>query len=78
MLNIVKRVAGSRDAIVYLPRIPYANNTAEETRVLTGKNDSMLMTIDSNITIRNVLGDEFEDEGGELLRVSTITLRQVE
>jgi hypothetical protein len=78
MLNIVKRVAGSRDAIVYLPRIPYANNTAEETRVLTGKNDSMLMTIDSNITIRNVLGDEFEDDGGELLRVSTITLRQVE
>ena len=78
MLNIVKRVAGSRDAVVYLPRIPYANNTAEETRVLTGKNDSMLATIDSNITITNVLGDEFEDDGGELLRVSTITLRQVE
>jgi hypothetical protein len=78
MLNIVKRVAGSRDAVVYLPRIPYANNTAEETRVLKGKNDSMLATIDSNITITNVLGDEFEDEGGELLRVSTITLRQVE
>jgi hypothetical protein len=46
--------------------------------VLTGKNDSMLVTIDSNITVTNVLGDEFEDTGGELLRVSTITMREVE
>jgi hypothetical protein len=78
MLNIVKRVAGSRDAVVYLPRIPYAYTVADETRVLTGKNDSMLVTIDSNITVTNVLGDEFEDTGGELLRVSTITMREVE
>ena len=77
MFGIVQQLAGSKDPVVYLPSIEY--DTGSDTiRTLNAKNDSMLCTIDSNISIDHILGDELQATAGEVYRVATITLREIE
>jgi hypothetical protein len=77
MLGLARKLAGSRDPVVYLPAIDYAATSGDETRVLTSRQASMLCTLDSDISIDHVVGDEFSSTG-EVFRVASVTLKEIE
>jgi hypothetical protein len=78
MLGIAERLRGAQHPIVYLPYILYATTSAEEKRTLTDKQKAILCTLDSDISIDNVVGNEFDGTAGEVFRVATMNLREVE
>ncbi len=77
MLGLARKLAGSRDPVVYLPAIDYAATSGDETRVLTSRQASILCTLDSDISIDHVVGDEFSSTG-EVFRVASVTLKEIE
>ena len=75
MLGLLKYVQGSNNAIVYLPTIPTGSATSA---VINRYHDHICCTMGSDIQIENVLGSESKgDLGGEVLRVSTVILREI-
>ena len=78
MLGIAERLRGAHHPVVYLPYIQYATTSAEEKRTLTDRQQSILCTLDSDISIDHVVGDEFDGARGEVFRVASVTLREVE
>ncbi len=78
MLGIAERLRGAHHPLVYLPYIQYATTSAEEKRTLTDKQKAILCTLESDISIDHVVGNEFDGTAGEVFRVATLTLREVE
>ncbi|MEC7616843.1 MAG: hypothetical protein VYD39_01355, partial [Bacteroidota bacterium] len=75
--NFVRTLTGSKDPIVYLPVITKSTSSGEDFRVLQREKEQLLCTLDSDITISHVLGDELQSEGGEVFRVATMTFREI-
>jgi len=73
MMGVIKYLQGPENAIVYLPQItPVTGGTT--SRLLNRRMQHALVTLQSPVTIENVLGDELRDE---VMRVGTIQLREV-
>ena len=45
---------------------------------MTDKQKAILCTLESDISIDHVVGNEFDGTAGEVFRVATLTLREVE
>jgi hypothetical protein len=78
LLGIVERLRGAHHPVVYLPYIQYATTVAGETRTLTDKQQAILCTLQSDVSIDHVVGSEFDGTAGEVFRVATLTLEEVE
>lgn len=75
MMGLVQYVGGSADAVVYLPALEKLPSTHI---TLNRYHDHVLCTMDRDIQIEHVIGDEgLADNSGEVFRVSTVTLREV-
>jgi len=75
MMGLVQYVDGSADAVVYLPSLEKLPSTHI---TLNRYHDHVLCTMDRDMQIEHVIGDEgLTDNGGEVFRVSTVTLREV-
>ena len=73
IVSYIKYLQGPENAIVYLPQItPVTGGTT--SRLLNRRMQHALVTLQSPVTIENVLGDELRDE---VMRVGTIQLREV-
>ncbi len=81
MINMVRYLQGSVIPIVYLPNIDKSTSAAGDFRALKRTNQQALVTLDSDITIENIVGDELQGgtDGtiGEVFRVANINLREV-
>ncbi len=63
---------------VNIPKFIKSTASADDVQVLNRYGEGVLMTLDSDLEIKNVVGDEFNGLGsGELWRVTTIRLREV-
>ena len=64
---------GSLNPIIYLPKIDKTINT----RILLRESEQALCTLEGDVSITNVLGNEFETEGGEVFRVAALKLLEI-
>tara|TARA_Y100001963_G_scaffold160196_1_gene268874 strand:+ start:5543 stop:8908 length:3366 start_codon:yes stop_codon:yes gene_type:complete len=77
-LGYIRHIKGTDRPVVYLPKIDYANSLAEEIRVMNRYNQHALCYMGNDVSIENVIGDEFlSDNKGEAFRISTISLTEV-
>jgi hypothetical protein len=77
MMGLCKYLSGGLTPLVYLPSLE--KNTGA-ILVMNRKSEHALCTMGNEVEIQNVLGSELQgtgDEWGELLRVGSITLREV-
>ena len=83
MLNMVRYLQGSVSPIVYLPNISKSTSAAGDFRELQRAKEQALVTLESDISIENVLGDELQGGTGsagtigEVFRIASIVLREV-
>lgn len=71
--GLLDYLQGSKTPIVYLPLIK--KNT--DQRELLREYEQALVSLEGEVEVENVLGDENVDISGELLRVATIRLREI-
>ena len=70
MLGLLRTLSGESRPIVYLPQIVIGPQTS---RQYNSRNELMLCTIQEDISIEHVLGDENDTD---VYRISTVTLRE--
>ena len=75
MLGLVSYLSGGLDALVYLPNV---RRTAATEISLNRYHEHMMATMSDDVQIENVVGDEILATGrGEVMRVGTVTLREI-
>ena len=62
---------------MYLPNITKSTSTAEDKRYLGRQTEQVLVTLESDIQIEHVVGDELQSQSGEVFRIATINLREI-
>jgi len=68
-------LSGGLDALVYLPNV---RRTAATEISLNRYHEHMMATMSDDVQIENVVGDEILATGrGEVMRVGTVTLREI-
>ena len=77
MIGFLKYVQGAKKHFVYLPNISKSTSSAEDKRYLNREKEQALVTLDNDVQIEHVVGDELQNETGEVFRIATITLREV-
>mgnify|MGYP003109184950 FL=1 len=70
LLGLVSYLQGSSKPIVYLPSI----SKTDDTKELTRQTEQALVTLESDVTIEHVIGDELVSE---VFRIATINLLEV-
>ena len=77
MIGFLKYLQGSKKHLVYLPNITKSTSTAEDKRYLGRQTEQVLVTLESDIQIEHVVGDELQSQSGEVFRIATINLREI-
>ena len=77
MIGFLKYVQGAKKHFVYLPNITKSTSSSEDKRYLWSENEQALVTLDNDVQIEHVVGDELQSQAGEVFRIATITLREV-
>ncbi len=74
MEGLLTYLQGNQLPLVYLPAI----TTASDLRIFNRRAEHLLATIEGDISIESVTGDELRGDGqGEVMRVGTITVQEV-
>ena len=82
-MNLIQYLQGSVSPIVYLPNISKSTSASGDFRLLKRANEHALVTLDSDVSIESVLGDELQGGTGsagtigEVFRIASIVLREV-
>ena len=71
--GLLDYLQGAKTPIVYLPLI----SKTDDDRELLREYEQALVTLEGEIEIENILGDELVSDSGELVRVATMRLREV-
>jgi len=77
MMGFLKYIQGAKKHFVYLPNISKSTSSSEDKRYLNREKEQALVTLDNDVQIEHVVGDELQNETGEVFRIATITLREV-
>ena len=77
MIGFLKYVQGAKKHFVYLPNITKSTSSSEDKRYLWSEKEQALVTLDNDVQIEHVVGDELQSQAGEVFRIATITLREV-
>lgn len=83
MMNMIGYLQGSVSPIVYLPNISKSTSASGDFRELQRAKEHALVTLDSDVSIEHVLGDELQGGAGsagtigEVFRIASIVLREV-
>mgnify|MGYP003148915996 CR=1 FL=1 len=78
MLNMIGYLQGSVHPIVYLPNISKSTSGSGDFRLLNRSTEQALVTLESDIEISHVVGDELQSNNvGEVFRVASINLREI-
>ena len=73
MMGVLDYLQGSLNPIIYIPKI----SKGTDNRLLLRENEHALCTLEGEISISSVLGNEQESEGGEVFRVASINLLEI-
>jgi hypothetical protein len=73
MMGIARYCNGQNEPLVFLPQI-----TRSSSQIINRRERQVLGSIQGDISIEHVLGDEFTGDGaGELYRVASIVMREL-
>jgi hypothetical protein len=75
--SFIKTLSGSVSPVVYLPVISKSTSSAGDFRLLQREKEHLFCTLDSDITIDHVLGNELQSESGEIFRVASMSFREI-
>ena len=53
-----------------------STSSSEDKRYLNREKEQALVTLDNDVQIEHVVGDELQNETGEVFRIATMTLRE--
>lgn len=73
LMGLLRYLKGEKTPIVYLPLI----SKTEDQKELHREYEQALVSLQGEIEVENILGDENVNESGELVRVATMTLREI-
>lgn len=74
MEGLLTYLQGNQLPLVYLPAL----STSSDTRVFNRKSESILATIEGEISLESVTGDELRGNGeGEVMRIGSMTLQEI-
>jgi len=74
MEGLLTYLQGNQLPLVYLPAL----STSSDTRVFNRKAQHILSTIEGEISLESVTGDELRGNGeGEVMRIGTMTLQEI-
>ena len=71
--GLLRYLKGEQTPIVYLPLIGQTSDQQELLR----EYEQALVSVQGEIEVENILGDENVSESGELVRIATMTLREI-
>lgn len=71
--GLLDYLQGEKTPIVYLPMI----TKDTDPRELHRENEQALVMLVGDVQVENVLGDELVTDGGELMRIATLTLQEI-
>lgn len=71
--GLLDYLQGEKTPIVYLPMI----TKDTDPRELLRENEQALVMLVGDVQVENVLGDELVTDGGELMRIATLTLQEI-
>ena len=77
MMGVIRYLQGNVSPMVYLPNITKSTSASGDFRVLQRQTEQALVTLESEITIENVVGDELQTGTGEVFRIASINLREI-
>lgn len=77
MMGFLEYVQGQKKHFVYLPNITKSTSPALDKRYLNRIKEQVLVTLESDVQIEHVVGDELQNETGEVFRIATINMKQV-
>ena len=77
MLGFLRRVQGARKHFVYLPNISISTSASGDIRLLNREKEQALVTLDNDISIEHVVGDELQTQAGEVFRIANMSFTEV-
>lgn len=78
MMGFIRYLEGPSNPLVYLPYFDKSESPSTDVQIFNRYSNHMLAVLNDNVTIENVLGDEWNGLGsGEVQRVATIILREI-
>jgi hypothetical protein len=77
MLGFLQYVQGARKHFVYIPNISKSTSAAGDIRQINRDKEHALVTLDNDITIEHVVGDELQTQAGEVFRIANMSFSEV-
>ena len=77
MIGFLRYIQGAVKHFVYLPNVTKSTSLAQDKRYLNREKEQALVTLEGDVQIEHVVGDELQVESGEVFRIATITLKEV-
>ena len=77
MMGFLKYLKGSKNHFVYLPNIAKSTSASGDIRNINRDKEHALVTLDNDITIEHVVGDELQPQSGEVFRVANMSFTEV-
>ena len=77
MMGFLRYVQGSKKHFVYLPNISKSTSSSQDKRYLNREKEQALVTLENDVQIEHVVGDELQAQTGEVFRIATITMKEV-
>ena len=77
MMGFLRYVQGAKKHFVYLPNISKSTSSSQDKRYLSREKEQALVTLENNVQIEHVVGDELQAQTGEVFRIATITMKEV-
>ena len=75
--GMIRYLEGAVNPLVYLPSIKRSESSPSDIQLINRRHNHILCTMDPEMSIENVLGDENLSIGGELFRVSTLNMIEI-
>jgi hypothetical protein len=75
--GFLQYVQGARKHFVYIPNISKSTSAAGDIRQINRDKEHALVTLDNDITIEHVVGDELQTQTGEVFRLANMSFTEV-
>ena len=77
MMGFLDYLRGSKKHFVYIPNISKSTSAAGDIRQINRDKEHALVTLDNDISIEHVVGDELQSQAGEVFRIANMSFTEV-
>ena len=77
IIGLIDYLEGAVNPVVYVPSIQRSGSSGTDIQIINRYHDMVFCTLNPEVSIDNVLGDENLSSGGEVFRVATLNMTEV-